>query len=58
MIAEYALQDISKPMGIAGYTTTLIDSLPKELKSSLPTIEEIEAEIEQVTAATPNKTNK
>jgi predicted nuclease of restriction endonuclease-like (RecB) superfamily len=59
LIAEYALQDINKPMGIAGYTTTLIDSLPKELKSSLPTIEEIEAEIERVTAsATPNKTNK
>ncbi len=58
LIAEYALQDISKPMGIAGYTTTLIDSLPKELKSSLPTIEEIEAEIEKVTAAASNKTNK
>lgn len=50
LIAEYALQDINKPMGVAGYTTKLIDSLPKELKSSLPTIEEIEAEIERVTA--------
>jgi len=50
LIAEYALQDINKPMGVAGYTTQLIDSLPKELKSSLPTIEEIEAEIERVTA--------
>lgn len=35
-----------------------MDSLPKELKSSLPTIEEIEAEIERITAAAPNKTNK
>lgn len=50
LIAEYALQDIHKPMGIAGYTTKLIDSLPKEFKSSLPTVEEIEAEIERVTA--------
>jgi predicted nuclease of restriction endonuclease-like (RecB) superfamily len=55
LIAEYALQDINKPMGIAGYATTLIDSLPKELKSSLPTIEEIEAEIERVTATTSHK---
>jgi predicted nuclease of restriction endonuclease-like (RecB) superfamily len=50
LIAEYALQDIKKPMGIAGYTTELIASLPKELKSSLPTIEEIEAELEKATA--------
>jgi len=52
LIAEYALQDINKPMGIAGYTTDLIASLPKEFKSSLPTIEEIEAEIEKATAET------
>lgn len=44
LIAEYALQDIKKPMGIAGYITKLIASLPKELKSSLPTVEEFEAE--------------
>ena len=48
LIAEYALQDINKPMGIAGYTTELIASLPKELKSSLPTIEEIEAELKNI----------
>ncbi|MBA2306730.1 DUF1016 domain-containing protein [Candidatus Dependentiae bacterium] len=52
LIAEYALQDIKKPMGIAGYMTELINSLPKELKSSLPTIEEFEAEFERVTAQT------
>jgi predicted nuclease of restriction endonuclease-like (RecB) superfamily len=48
LIAEYALQDIHKPMGIAGYETKLVESLPKELKSSLPTVEEIEAELEKV----------
>lgn len=52
LIAEYALQDIKKPMGIAGYSTELINSLPKELKSSLPTIEEIEAEFENATKQT------
>ena len=46
LIVEYALQDINKPMGVAGYETKLVESLPKEFKSSLPTIEEIEAELE------------
>lgn len=55
LIAEYALQDIKKPMGIAGYTTELINSLPKELKNSLPTIEEIEAEFESATTQTKGK---
>ncbi|HHS92593.1 MAG TPA: DUF1016 domain-containing protein [Campylobacterales bacterium] len=42
-IVEYALKDINKPMGISEYK--LAQVLPKELKSSLPTIEEIEAEL-------------
>ncbi len=42
VVAEYALSDINKPMGISEYRLTNI--LPEELKSSLPTIEEIEAE--------------
>lgn len=48
LIAEYALQDIKKPMGIAGYVTELIASLPKKLKDSLPTVEEFEAEFERM----------
>lgn len=46
-IAEYALRDINKPMGVAEYETKLLEKLPKELKSSLPTIQEIEAELEK-----------
>ena len=42
--AEYALRDIHKPIGIAEYETKIIKSLPENLKGSLPTIEEIEAE--------------
>ena len=42
--AEYALQDVNKPIGISCYTTQIIESLPKEFKGKLPTIEEIEAE--------------
>jgi predicted nuclease of restriction endonuclease-like (RecB) superfamily len=42
LVAEYALSDINKPMGVSEYQ--LIHSLPDNLKSSLPSIEEIEAE--------------
>ena len=47
LIAEYALRDINKPIGVAGYETELVKLLPKTLKSSLPTIEELEAEFEK-----------
>lgn len=46
-VAEYALRDINKPIGVASYKTNLVESLPKNLKGSLPTIEEIEAELEK-----------
>ena len=45
VIAEYALRDISKPIGIANWRTKLVASLPAELKGQLPTIKEIEAEL-------------
>lgn len=40
---EFALRDINKPMGVSEFQLTEI--LPNELKSSLPTIEEIESMI-------------
>lgn len=46
-VAEYALRDIKKPIGISSYTTKLVASLPKELRGKLPSIEEIEAELEK-----------
>ena len=45
VIAEYALRDINKPLGIAEYETQIIESLPDNLKGSLPSIEEIEEEL-------------
>ncbi len=45
--AEYALRNITSPIGVAEYQTKLVKALPKGLKSSLPTIEEIEAELEK-----------
>lgn len=43
LVAEYALRDINKPIGVSAYELTR--SLPKNLRGSLPTIEEIEAEL-------------
>ena len=43
LVAEYALSDIRKPIGVSEYKLT--HKLPKELKSNLPTIEEIEKEL-------------
>jgi hypothetical protein len=41
--AEYALRDINKPIGLAEYK--LSEALPEEIKTNLPTIEELEAEL-------------
>lgn len=42
-IVEYALKDMSKPVGVSEYR--LIESVPKNLQDSLPSIEQIEAEL-------------
>ncbi len=44
IVVEYALRDNYKPIGVASYETRIMESLPDNLKGSLPTIEEIEAE--------------
>jgi len=43
IVAEYAFRDIAKPLGIAEFKHT--EKLPEQLKGTLPTIEEIEAEL-------------
>ena len=43
LVAEYALSDIQKPIGVSEYQLT--QSLPKDLQSKLPSIEEIENEL-------------
>ena len=42
---EFSLRDINKPMGVSEFTFTEI--IPENLKSSLPTIEEIENELKK-----------
>lgn len=44
--AEYALRDMNKPMGVAEWQTQITKSLPEPLQTELPTIEELEAELE------------
>jgi len=43
IVAEYALRDMTKPLGVAEFTH--LEKLPEEFKGTLPTIEEIEAEL-------------
>ena len=43
VVAEYALRDVNKPIGVAEYQ--LIEALPAELQTSLPSIEQIEREL-------------
>lgn len=45
VMVEYALGGNTKPIGVAEWETRLTQTLPKELQTSLPTIEEIEAEL-------------
>lgn len=43
---EFALRDINKPMGVSEFTLTEV--LPENLKGSLPTVEEIEDDLNQL----------
>lgn len=45
LIVEYALRDVKKPIGVAEWRTRLVESLPKKLQSSLPSVKQIEAEL-------------
>jgi hypothetical protein len=46
VLARYALDGYSQPMGVSDYH--LSDAIPEELKSSLPTIEEVEEELKNI----------
>jgi len=55
LVAEYALRDLRKPIGVADWETHIVASLPEELRGSLPTIEEIEAELGELVKPKPKK---
>lgn len=50
VVAEYALRDNNQPIGVAEYQ--LVESLPLELQTSLPSIEQIERELTGGSAST------
>lgn len=45
VIVEYALRENLKPIGVASFETKILESLPDDFKGSLPTVEDIEAEL-------------
>ena len=51
LLAEYSFAGIDKPIGISTYELTR--ALPARLRSALPTVEEIEAELAGETRKTP-----
>lgn len=55
--AEYVLRNFNRPIGIAEFEVKLVEKLPKELKSSLPTVQEIEAELSAIPTV-KKKSNK
>jgi predicted nuclease of restriction endonuclease-like (RecB) superfamily len=42
LVVEYALRDVRKPIGVAQWETRLVAALPKELRGTLPTVDELE----------------
>jgi hypothetical protein len=44
LVVEYALRGLNKPVGVAEWETSIVERLPEDLRGSLPTVEEIEAE--------------
>ena len=45
LVVEYALRNFTRPVGVAEWETKIVEKLPKDLEGSLPTIEQIEAEL-------------
>jgi hypothetical protein len=44
-VAKYSLAGYTNPIGVAEWEKMIFEKLPDDLKPSLPTIEEIEAEL-------------
>lgn len=57
-IAEYALRDIRKPMGVMGYEIEVFEELPKKLRDKLPTVTEIEHELNKLSKTKVKKSKK
>lgn len=47
VVAEYALRTTQMPIGVSEWKTEIVESLPAEFASTLPSVEELEAELSQ-----------
>jgi predicted nuclease of restriction endonuclease-like (RecB) superfamily len=45
VVAEYALRDVQKPIGVAAWETRLVAALPAELEGALPSVAALEEEL-------------
>jgi hypothetical protein len=45
LIVEYALRDMTKPLGVGAWETRIVESLPKQLEGSLPSGQQLEQEL-------------
>lgn len=52
IVAEYALRDVNKPVGVATYLT---EALPDDLRNSLPDIESLEATLTDINTNKPSR---
>lgn len=48
VIAEYALRDVAKPVGVARYVTRLVQSLPQRLQKTLPSVGALKKELKKL----------
>ncbi|MCQ2347094.1 MAG: PDDEXK nuclease domain-containing protein [Paludibacteraceae bacterium] len=44
-VVRYSLESVNKPIGVASWETEITQSMAEEFKSSLPSIEDIEASL-------------
>jgi predicted nuclease of restriction endonuclease-like (RecB) superfamily len=58
LVVEYSLRGIQSPIGVADWQNQLLSSLPENLKGSLPTIAELEAELKDDIVEPNQPTNK
>ena len=55
VVVEYALRNVDQPMGVAEYQLT--ESLPENLRTQLPTVEQLEAELSDSALSESPETN-
>jgi hypothetical protein len=51
VVAEYALRDLAKPVGVSSYVTKLVESLPAAFRGSLPSTKALAAELKDAQPA-------